>query len=177
VGLVIHNLEAKLMRADGAEAGPGEPGELWLRGPVVCAGYLDDAAATASAIVDGWFRTGDLLQRDADGFFYVRGRIKEMFISGGENVYPAEVEAAILDHPDVALAAVVGVPDARWGEVGLAFVQPRVGAAVDPAGLTAFLGGRLAKYKIPKAVRVLDELPRIGSGKIDKARLAALGAA
>jgi fatty-acyl-CoA synthase len=177
VGLVIHNLEAKLVRGDGAEAAPGEPGELWLRGPVVCAGYLDDAAATASAIVDGWFRTGDLLERDADGFFYVRGRIKEMFISGGENVYPAEVEAAILDHPDVALAAVIGVADARWGEVGLAFVQPRAGAAVEPAALTAFLGGRLAKYKIPKAVRVLDELPRMGSGKIDKVRLAALGAA
>lgn len=171
VGLPIHHIAAKIVRADGSPAAPGEPGELWLRGPVVCAGYWNRPEATAAAIVGGWFRTGDVLSRDADGFFHVRGRMKEMFISGGENVYPAEIEAAILAHPGVADAAVVGVPDARWGEVGRAFVEPNTGAALDGPALKAFLQDRLARFKIPKHVEIAPALPRTATGKLDKPAL------
>jgi fatty-acyl-CoA synthase len=172
VGLPIHHIEARLVRPDGSVCAPGEAGELVLRGPVVCGGYWNDPAATARSIVDGWFHTGDLLETDADGYFYVRGRIKEMFISGGENVYPAEVEAALQDCPGVALAAVIGVPHPLWGEVGHAFVQPGPGAEVTADALKAALDGRLARYKIPKGYTILAELPRTGSGKIDKQLLA-----
>jgi fatty-acyl-CoA synthase len=171
VGLPIHHIAAKIVRADGSEAAPGEPGELWLKGPVVCAGYWNRPEATAKSIVDGWFRTGDVLSRDAEGFFHVRGRMKEMFISGGENVYPAEVESAILEHPAVANAAVIGVPDARWGEVGRAFVEPVDGGQLDAPGLKAFLQARLAKFKIPKHYAIEPALPRTASGKLDKPAL------
>jgi len=178
VGLPIHHVEAKLVRpgegSGGAECAPGEAGELLLRGPAVCGGYWGNPEATAASMEGGWFHTGDLLSQDADGFFYVRGRIKEMFISGGENIYPAEIEAAILDHDDVAMAAVIGVPDERWGEVGRAFVQPRPGRALDPADLRGFLEGRLARFKLPKQITILDELPRTGSGKLDKQALSTL---
>ena len=121
-------LETRLARDDGSEAGVGEAGELLLRGPQMFAGYLDDAARTAEAIdADGWLRTGDLARRDADGAFTICGRRKEMFISGAENVYPGEVEAVLMQHPAVAEVAVVGVADAKWGEVGRAFVSVRAG--------------------------------------------------
>jgi len=172
VGLPIHHVAAKLARPDGAACAPGEAGELWLSGPAVCGGYWEAPDATARAIDGGWFRTGDLLSRDEEGYFYVRGRVKEMFISGGENVYPAEVEAAILDCERVALAAVIGVPHPRWGEVGHAFVEPRPGAALDAGSLRAFLDGRLARFKLPKQISVMEALPKTGSGKIDKPALA-----
>jgi fatty-acyl-CoA synthase len=174
VGRPIHHLDAKVVRADGSACSPGEPGELLLRGPAVCAGYWGRPDATAASIIDGWFHTGDILSVDQDGFFYVRGRLKEMFISGGENVYPAEVESALQACPGVALAAVVGVPDERWGEVGRAFVETAPGAALDPASLRGFLDGRLARYKVPKHFTLTPALPRTGSGKLDKAALAAL---
>ena len=174
VGLPIHHLEAKVVRPDGSTCDPDEPGELMLRGPVVCAGYWDNPEATAKTIRDGWFATGDVLSADAEGYFTVRGRIKEMFISGGENVYPAEVEAAISTCPGVALVAVIGVPDARWGEVGRAFVQPAPGVVLDPAAVQTHLEGRLARFKRPKQIVVLAELPRTGSGKIDKTLLKTL---
>lgn len=173
VGLAIHHVEARLVRADGTVCGPDEPGELVLRGPAVCGGYWGDPAATAASIRDGWFHTGDLLVHDDEGFFYVRGRIKEMFISGGENVYPAEVEAVIQDCPGVAMAAVVSAPHPLWGEVGVAWVQPSPGAVLDDAAIKAFLDGRLARFKLPKRFEIVDELPRMGSGKIDKVSLTA----
>jgi fatty-acyl-CoA synthase len=172
VGLPIHHVEARVVRPDGTPCAVGEAGELVLRGPIVCGGYWEDPEATRKAIVDGWFYTGDVLETDADGFFYVRGRIKEMFISGGENVYPAEVEAVIASCPGVAQAAVIGVAHPLWGEVGHAFVQPQRPGAVEEATLRAWLEGRLARYKIPKLYSVLGELPRTGSGKIDKVALA-----
>jgi fatty-acyl-CoA synthase len=172
VGLPIHHIAARIVRPDGTEAAPGEPGELWLRGPVVCAGYWNRPDATAASIVDGWFRTGDVLSRDTEGFFHVRGRMKEMYISGGENVYPAEVESAVLEHPAIAAAAVVGVPDDRWGEVGRAFVELQPGGALDAADLRAFLKQRLAGFKVPKHYLITDALPRTGSGKLDKPLLA-----
>ncbi len=171
VGLPIHHIEARLSRPDGSECDCDEPGELWLRGPMVCQGYLHDPAATASSIVEGWFRTGDVLSRDAEGYFRVRGRLKEMYISGGENVYPAEVEAVLQGHPAVALAAVKGVPDARWGEVGSAFLELLPGASLSADELLDWLRPRLARYKLPKRVEILSALPRTGSGKIDKAAL------
>ena len=174
VGRPIHSLDAKVVRADGATCAPGEPGELLLRGPAVCAGYWGRPEATTASIIDGWFHTGDILSADADGFFYVRGRLKEMFISGGENVYPAEVESALQACPGVALAAVVGVPDERWGEVGRAFVETAPGAQLDSASLRGFLDGRLARYKVPKHFTLTQALPRTGSGKLDKAALASL---
>jgi fatty-acyl-CoA synthase len=172
VGLPIHHLEARVVRADGTPAAVDEPGELQVKGPVVFGGYLRDPEATDRALdAAGWFSTGDVLSVDADGFFRVRGRKKEMYKSGGENVYPAEVEAALTQHPSVAHAAVIGVPDERWGEVGHAFVEPRPGAELVPTELEAFLDRRLARFKQPKRIVVLAALPRTASGKIDKIAL------
>jgi fatty-acyl-CoA synthase len=173
VGLPIHHLEARLLRPDGGECEPGEPGELLLRGPVVFGGYLGDPSATAASLdAEGWFHTGDVLSRDEEGYFTVCGRLKEMFISGGENVYPAEVEAVLLQAPGVGQAAVVGVPDPRWGEVGLAWLEPSPGQEVDPAEVARFAEVRLARYKLPKRYEVRAQLPRTASGKIDKPTLA-----
>lgn len=148
-----------------------ETGEVEVQGPNVTPGYWNDPVASAAAFTeDGWFRTGDLGRID-DGHLHVLDRLKDMYISGGENVYPAEVENAITSHPDVVEVAVVGVPDQRWGEVGRAFVRPRDGAVVDAATLREFLVPRLAKYKIPVHVEVVDELPRTGSGKVLKPAL------
>ncbi|WP_285640484.1 long-chain fatty acid--CoA ligase [Lentzea sp. NBRC 102530] len=146
-------------------------GEIEVQGPNVTPGYWNDPAASSAAFTpDGWFRTGDL-GRLADGHLYVLDRLKDMFISGGENVYPAEVENAISAHPDVAEVAVVGVPDVRWGEVGRAFVRPHDGVAFDVPALREFLLPRLAKYKIPVHVSVVSSLPRTGSGKVLKPAL------
>ncbi|MEU8243015.1 long-chain fatty acid--CoA ligase [Actinoplanes missouriensis] len=153
-------------------APPGEPGEVLVRGPNVTPGYWNDPVATAAAFEPGgWFRSGDLAVVDERGHFRIVDRTKDMYISGGENVYPAEVEAAIFEHPGVAEAAVVGVPDEKWGEVGRAFVVPGAGFDLEPADVPAFLAGRLAKYKIPVYVDIVDELPRTGSNKVRKAPL------
>ncbi|WP_237047705.1 acyl-CoA synthetase [Lentzea guizhouensis] len=149
-----------------------DTGEIELQGPNITPGYWNDPVATAAAFTpDGWFRTGDIGRVDADGHLHVVDRLKDMYISGGENVYPAEVENAIADHPDVAEVAVVGVPDERWGEVGRAFVRPRDGVELDVAGLRAFLVTRLAKYKVPVHFEVVSSLPRTGSGKVLKPAL------
>jgi fatty-acyl-CoA synthase len=146
-------------------------GELQVRGPNVFPGYWRDPEATREAFThDGWLRTGDVAERDADGCYRIKGRLKEMFISGGENVYPAEVEAVLHAHPAVGDAAVVGVPDERWGEVGLAFV---VAAGVGEEELVAFCRERLARFKVPKSVRFVGEIPRNSMGKIQKAELRA----
>jgi len=152
-------------------AAPGEPGEVLVRGPNVTPGYWNDPAATEAALTDGWFHSGDLAIVDEHGHFRIVDRTKDMYISGGENVYPAEVEAAIFEHPAVAEAAVVGVPDEKWGEVGRAFVVAAPGAHLEPGDVPAFLTGRLAKYKIPVYVDILDELPRTGSDKVRKGPL------
>lgn len=174
VGRPIHHIDARVVRPDGTNCDPGEPGELVLGGPVVFGGYLDDPAATAKSLVDGFFRTGDVLSVDRDGFFFVRGRIKEMYKSGGENVYPAEVEATLLQCPGVGQVAVIGVPDPRWGEVGIAFLEAAPGGALASEGVVTWLQGRLARFKQPKRIFILESLPRTGSGKIDKNALRAL---
>ncbi|MFI5844802.1 long-chain fatty acid--CoA ligase [Catenuloplanes sp. NPDC051500] len=164
--------DVRVSTPDGADAPPGETGEILVRGPAVMAGYWGLPGETRAALGDdGWLRTGDLAVTDTDGFVYVRDRIKDMIISGGENIYPAEVESALLAHPAVAECAVIGVPDARWGEVGRAFVVPA--APVEAAELLAFLDGRIARYKIPKSVVFAEALPRTASGKVVKARLRA----
>jgi fatty-acyl-CoA synthase len=169
VGKPIHYCEARIVVGD-RPAEPGEVGELQLAGPCVCKGYFRNTEATASSFDGGWFRTGDLMKRDEEHFFYVAGRKKEMFISGGENVYPAEVEVALSSHPKVVECTVVSVPDPKWGEVGCAFLAAADGFD-DSGALTAFLRERLAGYKVPKRFRFVSELPRNQSGKVLKAML------
>jgi fatty-acyl-CoA synthase len=138
----------------------------------VCLGYWNNPEATATALdPEGWFHTGDLARCDNEGFYTIAGRKKDMFISGAVNVYPAEIEGELLLHPAVTDAAVIGVPDPTWGEVGVAFVVPR-GDPATPEELAAFLAGRLAKYKIPKHFLFIDGLPRTAYGKVLKGELA-----
>jgi len=172
IGKPLMFTEAKLVDEQGRQVPPGEVGELLLRGPHVCRGYWNNPEATAEAFDgDGFFHTGDLARRDEEGFFTIAGRKKDMIISGGVNVYPAEIEGELLLHPAVADAAVVGVPHATWGEVGVAFVVPREGHAPAPEALAAFLAERLARYKIPREFVSVPSLPRTPYGKIVKAEL------
>jgi fatty-acyl-CoA synthase len=164
--------EARVAADDGRELPAGEVGELWLRGPHVCAGYWNDPEETRRAFdPEGWFKTGDLARRDEDGFYYIAGRLKEIFISGGVNVSPLEVEAELLQHPSVADAAVVGVPDPLWGEVGAAFVVARDGVSISERELADFLAGRLARLKVPKRFELVADLPRTPYGKVVKSEL------
>jgi fatty-acyl-CoA synthase len=150
----------------------GPAGEIEVQGPNVIREYWNRPAATRAAFTeDGWFRSGDAAYLDDDGYFHIIDRIKDMIISGGENVYPAEVEAALHEDPRVADCAVIGVPDEKWGEVGKAFVVPAPGPPPDPDALLAALRGRLAGYKIPKSVEFVDALPRNAAGKILKKQL------
>ncbi|HEY6963271.1 MAG TPA: long-chain fatty acid--CoA ligase [Gaiellaceae bacterium] len=147
----------------------GESGELLVRGPNVFPGYWRNEEATAAALRDGWLHTGDIVECDDEGYYTIKGRLKEMFISGGENVYPAEIESVLHEHPRVTDAAVVGVADERWGEVGAAFVV--VDGAVAEDELIAFCRDRLARFKVPKSVHFVDVLPRNSMGKIQKSEL------
>lgn len=147
-------------------------GELLVRGPGVFAGYFRDEAATAAVLHDGWLRTGDLVERDADGYYRVVDRIKDVFIVGGENVTPSEVEAVLRRHPGVADVAVVGVPDDRWGEVGAAFVVPRPGHPTDAEELEAFCRRELAHFKVPRRFDLVPSLPRTSLHKVSRRSLA-----
>jgi fatty-acyl-CoA synthase len=151
------------------ECALSDGGELLVRGPNVFAGYWRNPEATAAAFRDGWLATGDLAERDAEGDYWIRGRAKELVVSGGENVYPAEIESVLHEHPSVRDAAVVGVPDDTWGEVGAAYVV--LEAPVDTDELVAFCRARLARFKVPKQVHVVDELPRNSMGKVVKSEL------
>jgi fatty-acyl-CoA synthase len=148
-------------------------GELVVRGPNVFAGYWRNPEATTEAFADGWLLTGDVAERDDEDYYRIVGRLKDMVISGGENVYPAEIEDVLHAHPAVAEAAVVGVPDERWGEVCVAFVVLRAGATAGEAELLEHCRGRLARFKVPKAVRLVDALPRSGMNKVLKDELRA----
>jgi fatty-acyl-CoA synthase len=165
IGRPMMFTDVRLVDDAGNEA---DTGEMWIRGPHVSSGYWNNPAATAEAYVDGWFRTGDIARRDDDGYFFIAGRRKEMFISGGVNVYPAEVEAELLQHPNVSDAAVIAIADETWGEVGIAFVVARDVAAAD---LTDFLATRLTRYKIPRKFIFVDALPRTPYGKVLKGEL------
>jgi len=164
--------EVRIVTEDGRDAAPGEVGEIWMKGPTVVRGYFDDPAATAAAFTDGWFHTGDLGRIDDDGLLFVVDRLKDVVIRGGENVYSAEVEAALFEHPDVADAAIVGVPHPALGEEVAAVVRVRNGGDVDEAGLAAHLRQRLAGFKVPSRWWLRsDELPRNAAGKVLKRQL------
>jgi fatty-acyl-CoA synthase len=162
--------DVRIVDQDGNDTRPGEPGEVILHGPNVMVGYWDKPDATAAVLsADGWLRTGDVAIADEDGFLYIRDRIKDVIISGGENIYPAEVEDVLHQHPAVRDCAVIGVQDEKWGEVGRAIVVRRT--PVSTEDLLAFLDGRIARYKIPKSVVFADTLPRTASGKLLKSAL------
>jgi acyl-CoA synthetase (AMP-forming)/AMP-acid ligase II len=173
-GRAIHDTEVRVVDDDGHEVPRGTPGEIVCRGYHVMLGYFEDPEATAEAIdADGWLHTGDLGVMDERGYVDITDRKKDMFIVGGFNAYPAEIENALLGHEAVAQVAVVGVPDARMGEVGHAFVVPRPGTTVDPDALIAWCRERMANYKVPRAVHVVDALPVNASGKVLKYELRA----
>lgn len=163
----------RIVGPDGVDVQPGQAGELWFGGPGITPGYWNRPDATAAAFsADGWLKSGDLARCDEDGFYYVVGRIKEMFISGGENVYPAEVENVLAQHPAILEAAVVGVPDEKWGEVGRAHILPRPGQTLPtPDELTRYCRERLAPFKIPKSFVAVTDFPRTAAGKVQKHRL------
>ncbi len=172
VGKAILHGRAAVRRPDGTPCAPDEVGELTLAGPHVFQGYFERPEATAEALRGDWLWTGDLASMDAEGFVRIAGRRKEMFISGGENVFPAEIEAALYDHPAIAECAVLGVSDAQWGEVGLAAIVRRPGASLTADQARTHLRSRLARYKVPKRVVFVGSLPKSGAGKILKTDLA-----
>jgi fatty-acyl-CoA synthase len=172
VGKPIFHSEMRVVDPEtGADAPPGEAGELLIRGPHVCSGYWRNPEATAQAIVDGWFHTGDMAHMDADGFYYIDGRYKDMIKSGGENIYAAEVEAVVREHPAVKDAALIGKPDQVWGEVGLMVIVLEKGRQLTPEELKQQCQGKLAKYKIPKEFVIAAELPYSAYGKVEKEKL------
>jgi len=162
----------KIMNASGEEAEVDEIGEIWLQGHHLFSEYWNNQAATKEALRDGWLRTGDLAKRDADGYVYIMGRLKDMIISGGENVYPTEVEQVLLSAPEVKEAAVVGVADEQWGEAVVAAVALHDGGRVTPEQLRAYCQERLGRYKVPKRIVVWDRLPKTPVGKINKQEIA-----
>ena len=169
IGHPMPHVDVKLVDPKGRKVPIGEEGEILLRGPNMCAGYLNKPEATSDAIRNGWFYTGDLGRMDEDGHMAIVGRLKDMIISGGANVYPAEIEQVIESHPAVAGAAVLGVPDPKWGEVGKAIVELKPDGSLTLDELLAFMGDRLGKFKRPKYLTVVDSLPRTpASGKIKK---------
>jgi fatty-acyl-CoA synthase len=169
-GRAAPHTQIRLVDAAGRDVADGVTGEIWLRGPSITVGYWDRDNADYFT-EDGWFRTGDSAYRDQSGFYYPVGRVKEMFKSGGENIYPAEVEQVLSLHPDVRDVGVVGVADEEWGEVGLAVVVPEPGATITLDGLNTFAGQRLARYKLPKRLAVVDEIPRNVTGKVSREQL------
>ena len=164
-------LELDIWDEHGASLPPGQPGEVVLRGPKVFKGYWRDPEATTKAFAGGWFHTGDIGVRDADGYLYIIDRLKDMILSGGENIAGSEVERVLYEHQSVVEAAVVGRPDERWGEVPVAYVVLRPGAATTPEELIDHCRQELAKFKVPKDVHFVDALPRNPSGKILKREL------
>jgi fatty-acyl-CoA synthase len=165
--------DVRVLRADDTEAAVGEVGEVVVQGPNVMAGYWNEPEQTAAVLRGGWYHTGDAGSMDDEGFLYIRDRYKDMIISGGENVYPAEVESALLELPAVQEAAVIGVPDPTWGEVGLAIVVTAPGAAEDVEALRTELRARLAGFKMPRHFEFVAELPKTATGKIRKPELRA----
>lgn len=161
-------LHVSIQDDSGAHLGPMETGEICVAGPAVCAGYYRDDAANAKAFRDGWFRTGDLGHLDAERYLYITGRASDMYISGGSNVYPREIEEILLTHDGLSEVAILGAPDPKWGEIGIAVCVRATGATVTGADVAAFLMDRVARYKQPHRVVFLEEMPKSGYGKITK---------
>ena len=165
-------IEFRIVDADGNEVVDGEPGELLIRQPAITKGYWRQPETTAAAIDNGWYRSGDIVQRDAEGLYYIVDRAKDMIVSGGENIYSAEIENVLSVHPDVASVAVIGVPDERWGEAVKAIVIAGE-AGANPDELLGWCRERLASYKVPKSVDFVEAFPLVPSGKVSKKELRA----
>ncbi len=161
-------MEIAIINPNGTILAPYETGDICVRGQAVFAGYYNNPDATAKAFADGWFHTGDLGHLDERGFLYITGRASDMYISGGSNVYPREIEEALLTHPAIAEACVLGIPDPQWGEVGVAVLVLEAGQSVDDAAVKAHLDGKIARYKFPSRVVVWESLPKSGYGKVVK---------
>lgn len=168
IGFPSFHSEARIVDENGRDVERGSIGELILRGGHVCSGYWQNIEATNAALSGGWFYTGDLARQDKEGYFYIIGRAKDMIISGGENIYPAEVEAVLHDHQAVTSAALIGLPDPKWGETPVAVIIPRAGCDVTADEIINFCAGKLARYKIPRHVFFVEEFPLLASGKILK---------
>ncbi|MDJ0657525.1 MAG: AMP-binding protein [Xanthomonadales bacterium] len=168
VGHRMMHTRLKVADEQGNLVEPGVVGEIQIKGPAVTPGYWKDPEATHEAYLDGWFRTGDAARIDHDGTIYIVDRYKDMYISGGENVYPAEIENVLEGIPEILAAAVVGVPDERWGETGLAALQIRPGSSLSAEQVTEYLRERLAGYKVPRHVRFMEALPMSAQGKVQK---------
>jgi len=167
IGTPLPDVEVVCADENGNPLGPDQSGEFWVRGYGVMRGYLDDPEATAETITpDGWLRTGDIGRIDANGYMFITDRMKDMYISGGFNCYPAEIEKLLNDHPGIEVAAVVGMYDERMGEVGKAFVIPRAGVELDPAEVIAWAREAMANYKVPRKVVIVSDLPRNAAGKV-----------
>ncbi|MFP2927887.1 class I adenylate-forming enzyme family protein [Pyxidicoccus sp. 3LG] len=167
----VSGCDVKVMRDTDTEAKPGEVGEIWMRCQSMMLGYHRDPEATAAAFHDGWYRTGDVARLDADGYLFIVDRLKDMIITGGENVYSKEVEDALASHPDLVESAVIGIPHQDWGETVAAVLVLKKGATFDEASLLAHCSTRLAKYKTPRIFHVAESLPRTPSGKVIKVEL------
>jgi fatty-acyl-CoA synthase len=163
--------EAAVVDDDGNEMPPNVPGEIVVRGPNVFSEYWGNETATREALHDGWYRSGDIGVRDADGYFWVHDRKKNLIISGGENIYPAEVERVLLEHPDVSECGVIGRPDPKWDEVPVAYVIRRAGCSVEAEGLKVHVLTQLARFKVPRDIVFVDDLPRTALGKVQHFRL------
>jgi fatty-acyl-CoA synthase len=167
---VLHT-EVRIVRPDGSDAAVGELGELWVKGPNVTPGYWNRPDANQSSFTEGWLHTGDATRIDEDGFYYIVDRWKDMYISGGENVYPAEVESVLHQLEAVAEAAIIGIPNEQWGEVGMAVIAVKPGHKLTAAEIHAHCAANLAKFKCPRLVEFVDALPRNATGKIHKPTL------
>ncbi|MEW6730375.1 MAG: long-chain fatty acid--CoA ligase [Acidobacteriota bacterium] len=168
IGFPSLHSEVRIVDENGEDVRPGEIGQLILKGLHVCSGYWQNSEATAAAMSNGWFYTGDLARQDQDGYYYIAGRAKDMIISGGENIYPAEVEAVLHTHPAIASAALIGLPDPKWGETPAAVVILHTHHLATADEILAFCSGKLARYKIPKRVFFINEFPLSASGKVLK---------
>jgi len=164
-------VQIKIVDPQGNPVPSNQAGELLLKGPMVTPGYWRNEEATKKTIEDGWFHTGDMVKQDEEGYLFVVDRIKNMYISGGENVYPAEVERVLLQHPSISEAAVIGVPDEKWGESGRAFVVLYEAHSLDEATVREHCRSKLAKFKVPRDVMFVNTLPKNDTGKIDRPAL------
>lgn len=173
IGFPNFYIQAKIMNEQGPECGTNEVGELWLNSPVVAPGYWRKADVTRQTITDGWFHTGDMVERDEEGYYYVVDRKKNMYISGGENVYPAEVEKFLYTHPAIREVVVIGISNKKWGETGKAYVVLDPASQLTPGDILEFCKGKLAKYKIPSQVEFVAEIPKNEAGKINRIALQA----
>jgi fatty-acyl-CoA synthase len=170
-GLPVLHTEVRIVDELGADVPAGEMGELWVRGPNITPGYWNRPDANASSFTDGWLHTGDAARVDEEGFYYIVDRTKDMYISGGENVYPAEVESVLYQLPELAEAAVIGIPDERWGEVGMAIVVVKPGMALSAEQVIDHCRENLARFKLPRTVTFIEALPRNATGKVHKPTL------